>query len=1616
MLIGLIFDCNLETTKIIDLIVFSFISRQDDPNKPLTLVHLIRLFRCSHCTGKEMNGLIQLLTECINFNENNAVDMRRYLVQPTFFEAIWRIYFDPLIIESAQSTDPNVCTEAVNQLAYRSKQKLIVKWTDGREDECNDGCAQARLRVNDLVHKALDACQDSEELISLLKTMSLTSIKAIHIFSVWLELFHYLLELKLKLFGIEMCEIIFDRLQLLDMIGYEKQLQQFIIDLFNIWPTIQDDKLNKFVLNHIVQFIQRIIDCKTDESNILIEQLTEHICANTPVSNVRGHMCFYFLLKELLPKYCEARLIKAIKKIDKGVILYYIDYVIENNQNDTYDHSSILLSILDDISTFTEIDLLRPLITYTIKYPLNLICFEFIKHSLCPITTLVTYVQQATHEQVSELLECSETDIAKQFIPTLLTIIEALAKNSQTEKYIFDSRLYLIIQKWLLIINVPSIIIRLIELLLDIGYSKYNKYNTDIANFFLNQYLTKFLSINFENPSRLSRIVLFLASFADIDPSTTIRCEPLFKAFFRQIEESTNNESMDSCKFHLLSLSNEIVKERSRSKLVELLSPFTLDIIPILGHTGELKRAAIILLAEILELSPNERSVLDELIENQSNDDQSNDVLIGDQRQQASFFSTELTSTSEIVRIGHDDFNHGHKLLTDLKSAESHKIDHILRSYIPHLHFDQSSPIIDHKQQKDRLILTATARENVTKVLEVLDDPVPILLEGSTGVGKSATVMEAAKLSGRELKRYNMSSRISIDDLLGKVTIVPGEQGQSVQFKFDNGPFTMAFIEGYWILFDELNLAQDTVLQAIESALDRRQLTIRNGSSAQQSVVVYHMHENFRLFATQNPNTGFFKNKREKLSPSFLSRFRPLIFKELPDIEWREIAHKKLLPYLFDEAESLAELMVSNFNAKIKKMLNNEEQTLIEMGPYAEISIRELLKWIDLITWQAENNLWPSDGIQRTALLSFSAWCVYGARYRHVGRTLVEKILTDDGKGGWGSPALNDIKFTVDHKQNKIFFDNVQCSIRLDSSIDDSENEWNRIINSAELKNVKYDKNLWNLASQTHQAVHKLMLDREFICTHAVYRIDRSWLEEWIISAAQSHRLEKHDEFAIHGCQLYENHVRHTEAQTKIRSCFINIFKKVDFTKITFKDCLVQPEIPYVLTNRALKTLKQVCFNRTIKQPILVTGPEGCGKSELLLTLAWFCGQQVQQLNITPETEPSALIGQLIPNDNSDKNEQNKDKKLIWQNGSVTTAYTTGQWVLLDNLSVAESSVLERLNPVLEQNPMLCLTEKGETNEQEMHSDYQMVATMTPPDGRQQSHGNVSGASSELSPALYNRFGIVHMMDISFSATDNSSEILQIAKALLSDEPDTDHELAVKFCHKILEFYKSNNRSFPKFTLRNIIRLLDSAYLLRLKFKSELNFISSLWTAYHVTIANQIKNDDLKNEVTKHVKELLLTSKKSTELKQPNFIDQINPNKEHILTNSRLNYANAVLGAVACKIPLLLEGPAAVGKTALISHLWKHMKSPNNNMTSNLSSVKLARVNNTDTTTIQDYLGTFLPVNKDFVFQEGALYRAMKNGWWFLADEFNLADPSVMNTLFPLLEGKNSIAIPSSGK
>lgn len=96
----------------------------------------------------------------------------------------------------------------------------------------------------------------------------------------------------------------------------------------------------------------------------------------------------------------------------------------------------------------------------------------------------------------------------------------------------------------------------------------------------------------------------------------------------------------------------------------------------------------------------------------------------------------------------------------------------------------------------------------------------------------------------------------------------------------------------------------------------------------------------------------------------------------------------------------------------------------------------------------------------------------------------------------------------------------------------------------------------------------------------------------------------------------------------------------------------------------------------------------------------------------------------------------------------------------------------------------------------------------------------------------------------------------------------------------------------------------------------------------------------------------------------PDFTTRLSMGSQHVLTPSRMKHARTVMASIDCNLPLLLEGPAAVGKTSLISALAQRPDG---------THFKLERVNNTATTTVQDYLGSFLPSSQGFTFQKGAL-------------------------------------------
>ena len=86
---------------------------------------------------------------------------------------------------------------------------------------------------------------------------------------------------------------------------------------------------------------------------------------------------------------------------------------------------------------------------------------------------------------------------------------------------------------------------------------------------------------------------------------------------------------------------------------------------------------------------------------------------------------------------------------------------------------------------------------------------------------------------------------------------------------------------------------------------------------------------------------------------------------------------------------------------------------------------------------------------------------------------------------------------------------------------------------------------------------------------------------------------------------------------------------------------------------------------------------------------------------------------------------------------------------LIDEISLAEDSVLERLNSVLEYERFLLLPEKNESEQIKASEEFIIIATMNP--------GGDFG-KRELSPALRNRFSEIWVESLTNKTLLNSLE------------------------------------------------------------------------------------------------------------------------------------------------------------------------------------------------------------------------------------------------------------------
>ncbi|KAK4741715.1 hypothetical protein SAY87_025303 [Trapa incisa] len=178
-------------------------------------------------------------------------------------------------------------------------------------------------------------------------------------------------------------------------------------------------------------------------------------------------------------------------------------------------------------------------------------------------------------------------------------------------------------------------------------------------------------------------------------------------------------------------------------------------------------------------------------------------------------------------------------------------------------------------------LLAPTTRRNTLRVLRAMQLRKPVLLEGSPGVGKTSLVVALGRFSGHKVIRINLSEQTDMMDLLG--SDLPVESEEEIKFSWSDGILLQALKEGSWVLLDELNLAQQSVLEGLNAILDHRAEVY-----IPELDQTFTCPPSFRVFACQNPPSQ--GGGRKGLPKSFLNRFTKVYVDELVEEDYLSIS------------------------------------------------------------------------------------------------------------------------------------------------------------------------------------------------------------------------------------------------------------------------------------------------------------------------------------------------------------------------------------------------------------------------------------------------------------------------------------------------------------------------------------------------------------------------------------------------------------------------------------------------------------------------------------------------------------------------------------------------------
>ncbi|CAG8477658.1 12586_t:CDS:2 [Gigaspora rosea] len=123
----------------------------------------------------------------------------------------------------------------------------------------------------------------------------------------------------------------------------------------------------------------------------------------------------------------------------------------------------------------------------------------------------------------------------------------------------------------------------------------------------------------------------------------------------------------------------------------------------------------------------------------------------------------------------------------------------------------------------------------------------------------------------------------------------------------------------------------------------------------------------------------------------------------------------------------------------------------------------------------------------------------------------------------------------------------------------------------------------------------------------------------------------------------------------------------------------------YILTPSVTKNLNNLArVVMSSKFPVLFQGPTSAGKTSMIHYLAQRTNHRFMRINNHEHTDLQEYLGSYVTN---------SEGKLEYQEGALVEAVRKGYWLVLDELNLAPTDVLEALNRLLDDNRELFIPE-----------------------------------------------------------------------------------------------------------------------------------------------------------------------------------------------------------------------------------------------------------------------------------------------------------------------------------